>query len=174
MADRLPVSLTVNGARREAEVEPRECLAELLREHLGLTGTHVGCQQGACGACTVLLDGESVRACLMLAVQADGCAVETIEGLAAPGAPLHPVQQALSEQHGLQCGFCTPGVAMTLVELFRRDPAPDATAVREALAGHHCRCTGYQGMIAAALSLTGTHAPSPTPEAHSAKRRPAR
>ncbi len=153
MTERLPVSLQVNGRRVTAEVEPRESLADLLREHLAHTGTHVGCQQGSCGACTVLMNGDSVRACLMLAVQADGSHVETVEGLAPDGGPLHPLQSALSCHHGLQCGFCTPGLQMTLVELLRRNPSPSEADIRTALAGHMCRCTGYQNILEAVRSL---------------------
>jgi carbon-monoxide dehydrogenase small subunit len=155
MTDRLPVSLVVNGQRITATVEPRESLADLLRDHLRYTGTHIGCQQGSCGACTVLMDGNSVRACLMLAIQADGGSIETVEGLAPGDTALHPVQQALSSHHGLQCGFCTPGLQMTVVELLRRNPMPDDTEIRTALAGHMCRCTGYQGILEAVRSMVG-------------------
>lgn len=153
MSETRLIALTVNGRPLQAEADVRESLAALLRDHLGLTGTHIGCQQGACGACTVLVDGQSIRACLMLAVQAHGATVETIEGVAPPGGPLHPIQSALSRCHGLQCGFCTPGIVMTLVELLRCEPRPDETAVRTSLAGHQCRCTGYQPIVAAVLSL---------------------
>jgi len=152
--ERFPISLTVNGTCHSAEVPARLSLADLLREELRLTGTHLGCEHGACGACTVLVDGASVRACLMLAVQADGRNVTTVEGLERAGR-LHPLQQALADHHGLQCGFCTPGVLMTLVELLDASPSPDEAEIRMALAGHHCRCTGYQGMVEAVLSLSG-------------------
>jgi carbon-monoxide dehydrogenase small subunit len=145
--------VTVNGARQERAVEPRLLLSDFLRHELGLTGTHVGCEHGVCGACTVLLDGEAVRSCLMFAVQADGHEVTTVEGLAAvSGDALHPLQAAFREAHGLQCGFCTPGVLMTLVPFLRdhRDgPPPDEREIREALSGNLCRCTGYQNIVAA-------------------------
>jgi carbon-monoxide dehydrogenase small subunit len=131
-------------------VEPRLLLSDFLRHDLELTGTHVGCEHGVCGACTVLLDGEPVRSCLMLAVQADGHAITTVEGLATNGR-LHPVQQAFHEAHGLQCGFCTPGVLMTIVAFLRDNPAADEPAIREALSGNLCRCTGYQSMVDAVL-----------------------
>lgn len=153
MPNRRTVSLAVNGRSVAAVVEPRESLADLLRDHLEHTGTHIGCQQGSCGACTVLMNGDSVRACLMLAVQADGSSIETVEGLAPGDASLHPVQQALSDYHGLQCGFCTPGLQMTLVELLRGNPSPSDAEIRAALAGHICRCTGYQNILEAARSL---------------------
>ena len=152
--ERFPISVTVNGEAHRLDVPARLSLADLLRERLRLTGTHLGCEHGACGACTVLVDGTSARACLMLAVQADGRSITTVEGLERAGR-LHPLQQALSEHHGLQCGFCTPGVLMTLVELLGTSPAPDEAEIRMALAGHHCRCTGYQGMVEAALSVSG-------------------
>ena len=145
------IAVTVNGVRHEAAVEVRLTLADLLRQRLGLTGTHIGCEHGVCGACTVLCDGESVRACLMLAVQAHGREIATVEGLAPDAQRLHPLQQALSTHHGLQCGFCTPGILMTLVELLRENPSPNEEEVRVALSGNLCRCTGYQGIVAAAL-----------------------
>lgn len=153
MHKRLPVCLQINGQPIRAEVEPRESLADLLRDHLLQTGTHLGCQQGSCGACTVLVDGDSVRACLMLAIQADGTRVETVEGLAPLDGPLHPLQEALSRHHGLQCGFCTPGLQMTLIELLRRHPSPQESDIRAALAGHMCRCTGYQNILEAVRSI---------------------
>lgn len=152
--ERFPIAVSVNGTPHRLDVPARLSLADFLREGLRLTGTHLGCEHGACGACTVLVDGASARACLMLAVQADGREVTTVEGLEAAGR-LHPLQQALSNHHGLQCGFCTPGVLMTLVELLDASPLPDEAEIRMALAGHHCRCTGYQGMVQAVLSLTG-------------------
>jgi carbon-monoxide dehydrogenase small subunit len=161
MPDLRHVALTVNGTPRHAEADVRESLASVLRDHLGLTGTHIGCQQGACGACTVLVDGRSVRSCLMLAVQAQGAAVETIEGVAPPDGPLHPIQAALARCHGLQCGFCTPGIVMSLIELTRGEPCLDEAAVRTALAGHHCRCTGYQPILTAVLSLGKGADPAP-------------
>lgn len=152
------VSITVNGRLYERVIDPCLHLADFLRKELGLTGTHIGCEHGVCGACTVLVDGMSVRACLMLALQADGRGVETIEGVAAKDGALHPIQAALSRHHGLQCGYCTPGVVMTLLELAheRRGRALDEAEIRRALSGNLCRCTGYQGMVDAALELFGT------------------
>jgi aerobic-type carbon monoxide dehydrogenase small subunit (CoxS/CutS family) len=154
---RYSIKLTVNGRSYEREVEPRMHLADFLRHELGLTGTHIGCEHGVCGACTVLVDGASARACLMLAAQADGRQVETVEGLSGPGEPLHPIQTALAAHHGLQCGYCTPGVIMTLLELERESAGTklDEPAIRRALAGNLCRCTGYQGIVDAALALFG-------------------
>ena len=151
--ERLPVALLVNGVPHRIEVPTRLSLADALRDELGLTGTHLGCEHGACGACTVLVDGRSVRACLMLAVQADGAAVTTVEGLERDGVP-HPLQASLARHHGLQCGFCTPGVLITLAELLETSPKAEEAEIRMALAGHHCRCTGYQGMVDAVLALT--------------------
>jgi len=142
------ITLTVNGIRHEAEVEPRELLVYVLRERLGLTGTNVGCDTSSCGACTVLIDGESVKSCTMLAVQADGREVTTIEGLAENGS-LHPVQQAFHEQHGVQCGYCTPGMIMATVSLLEERPDPSEDEIRAALEGNLCRCTGYQNIVAA-------------------------
>ena len=142
----LAVSLTVNGSKVERTAEPRLLLSDFLRHELGLGGTHVGCEHGVCGACTVLLDGEAVRSCLLFAVQADGHAVETVEGLAANG-DLHPLQAAFHETHALQCGFCTPGFLMTLVPFLREHPSPSETAIREALSGNLCRCTGYKNIV---------------------------
>jgi carbon-monoxide dehydrogenase small subunit len=138
---------TVNGRPVEREVETRLLLSDLLRHELGLTGTHIGCEHGVCGACTVLLDGEPVRSCLMFAVQADGHEVTTVESLAAPGEALHPIQQAFWESHGLQCGFCTPGFLMTLVEFLEDNPDPSEHEIRTALSGNLCRCTGYQHIV---------------------------
>jgi carbon-monoxide dehydrogenase small subunit len=143
------VSMTVNGAARRATVEPRKTLADTLREDFGLTGTHLGCEHGVCGACTVMVDGAAVRACLMFAVQADGADVVTVEGLT-PGGGLSPVQQAFREEHGLQCGFCTPGFVVSVTAYLRENPAPSEAELRGALSGNLCRCTGYQGIIAAA------------------------
>ena len=143
---------TVNGVRHERTVEPRLLLSDFLRHELGLTGTHVGCEHGVCGACTVLLDGEAVRSCLMFAVQADRHDVATVEGLSdgsGGGDALHPLQAAFREAHGLQCGFCTPGVLMTLVPFLRDHPDPDEREIRAALSGNLCRCTGYQNIVAA-------------------------
>lgn len=144
------VGLTVNGEPREAEVEPRTLLGQLLREHLGLTGTNIGCDTTSCGACTVLLDGESVKSCTVLAAQVDGCEVTTVEGLARDG-QWHPIQTAFHEQHGLQCGYCTPGMMLAAVGYLAENPDPSADDVREALEGNLCRCTGYRNIVAAVL-----------------------
>jgi carbon-monoxide dehydrogenase small subunit len=133
----------VNGVGRPAADDPRRLLSDHLRHDLGLTGTHVGCEHGVCGCCTILFDGAPVRSCLMLAVQAEGHEVTTIEGLAAPGAPLHPVQQAFHECHGLQCGFCTPGFVMSVVGFLKENPNPSAEQIDEGISGNLCRCTGY-------------------------------
>ena len=148
------ISLTVNGARHELEVEPRELLVYVLREQLGLTGTNVGCDTTSCGACTVLLNGESVKSCTLLAVQADGQELTTIEGLAVNG-DLHPVQQAFHEQHGLQCGYCTPGMVLAAVSLIDSGAATDEAAIREGLEGNLCRCTGYHNIVRAVASAAG-------------------
>lgn len=145
------IAITVNGLRHEAAVEPRMLLVYFLREHLGLTGTNVGCDTSSCGACTVLLDGESVKACNLLAVQADGRDVTTVEGLA-NGAELHPVQRAFQQEHGLQCGFCTPGMIMAVVSYLMEHPDPTEADIRHALEGNLCRCTGYQNIVNAALA----------------------
>ena len=151
MNDVRSVALTVNGARHEVEIESRMTLADCLRCGLGLTGTHLGCEHGVCGACTVLVDGRSVRSCLMLAVQARDSRVETVEGLSRDGEPLSTLQQAFQDNHGLQCGFCTAGILMSLVEFLDEKPDPTEAEVREALSGNLCRCTGYQGIVASAL-----------------------
>ena len=143
------VRLTVNGARQRGRVESRTTLADFLREDLGLTGTHLACEHGVCGACTVLVDGRAVRACLMLAVQADGTEVTTVEGIAAPDGTLSPVQQAFMECHGLQCGFCTPGFVVTVTAFLETNPDPTEAEIREGIAGNLCRCTGYQGIVEA-------------------------
>ena len=145
------ISLTVNQKPVSAEVEPRTLLVELLREHLALTKTHVGCDTSQCGACTVLVDGKSVKSCTMLAVEADGSDVTTIEGLAKDG-KLHPMQQAFHEHHGLQCGFCTPGMVISAVDLLKRNREPSETQVREWLEGNICRCTGYHNIVKAVMS----------------------
>jgi carbon-monoxide dehydrogenase small subunit len=145
------ISVTVNGMRRQAEVPVRLTLADFLRQRLELTGTHLGCEHGVCGACTVLLDGRAVRSCLLLAVQANGREVTTVEGLA-PASGLHPLQEAFRDHHGLQCGFCTPGMLTTLVAFLRENPDPTADEVRVAISGNLCRCTGYQGIVDAALA----------------------
>ena len=142
------VRVTVNGEARQGLAEPRTLLADFLRQELGLTGTHVGCEQGVCGACTVRVDGELVRSCLMFAVQAESASIETVEGLAR-GAELHPIQQAFHEEHGLQCGFCTPGLLLATAALLETDPDPSEAEIRWALAGNVCRCTGYVGVVAA-------------------------
>ena len=151
----VPVRVTVNGQVREATVEARLTLADFLRARCHLTGTHLGCEHGACGACTVLVDGAAVRSCLMFAVQADGAEVTTVEGIAAADGTLSPVQAALRECHGLQCGFCTPGFVMTITALLDESPHPDEDEIRDALSGNLCRCTGYQGILAAVRSLAG-------------------
>jgi aerobic-type carbon monoxide dehydrogenase small subunit (CoxS/CutS family) len=155
MSERVAISVTVNGVLRQPEVEPRLNLADFLRDHLRLTGTHIGCEHGVCGACTILFDGATTRSCLMFVVQADGHAITTIEGVASPDGTLHPIQAALSAHHGLQCGYCTPGVVMTLLELQReRAGTPiEEAELRHALSGHLCRCTGYQGIVDAALDV---------------------
>jgi len=147
----LPIHLTVNGKVYQASVEPRLLLSDLLRHELDLTGTHVGCEHGVCGACTVLFDGEPIRSCLMLAVQADGHEVATVEGLAAGPGKLHPLQEAFWKAHALQCGFCTPGILMTLVPFLETNPEPSTAEVREALSGNLCRCTGYQHIVDAVM-----------------------
>jgi aerobic-type carbon monoxide dehydrogenase small subunit (CoxS/CutS family) len=144
--DVIPVELTVNGRAYREEVEPRLLLSDFLRHTLGLTGTHVGCEHGVCGACTVRLDGVAVRSCLLLAVQADGCAVETVEGLASNG-ELHPLQQAFREHHALQCGFCTSGILMTSTELVERGEPVSRDEIVDLLSGHLCRCTGYEPIV---------------------------
>jgi aerobic carbon-monoxide dehydrogenase small subunit len=145
----IPVEIRVNGAPRKADVEPRLLLVQFLREACGLTGTHVGCETGVCGACTVLVDGESVKSCTMFAVQADGSEVTTVEGLAQDG-KLHPVQEGFWECHGLQCGYCTPGMIMSVVQLLERNASPTRDEIRHALDGNLCRCTGYLHILDAA------------------------
>jgi aerobic carbon-monoxide dehydrogenase small subunit len=142
------IAVTVNGVRHEQEVEPRQLLVYFLREQLGLTGTNVGCDTSSCGSCTVLLDGESVKSCTVLAVQADGAGITTIEGLASNG-ELHPVQRAFHEQHGLQCGYCTPGMVLATVSLLEEHPNPSEEEIRDLLEGNLCRCTGYQNIVRA-------------------------
>ncbi len=149
------ITVDVNGAEYTREVEHRLTLADFLRHHVDLTGTHLGCEHGVCGACTVLIDGMSMRSCLMLAVQAAGRKVTTVEGLA-EGGELNRLQNAFWERHGLQCGFCTPGILMSLTELLRDNPAPSEEDVREVLSGHLCRCTGYQNIVAAALDAAAS------------------
>jgi carbon-monoxide dehydrogenase small subunit len=142
------ISLTVNGTRRDLDVEPRRLLVQAIRDDIGLTGTHVGCDTSQCGACTVHVDGRAVKSCAMLAVQADGASVTTIEGMA-DGDTLHPLQQAFWEKHGLQCGFCTPGMIMAAADLLARNPDPTDDEIRHAIEGNICRCTGYQNIVAA-------------------------
>jgi aerobic carbon-monoxide dehydrogenase small subunit len=146
---RVDVSVRVNGRDERRTVEPRLLLSDFIRHELGLTGTHVGCEHGVCGACTVLLDGETVRSCLLFAVQADGAEITTVEGLAPGPDQLHPVQQAYWESHGLQCGFCTPGFLITTIALLRENPHPTDQEIREGLSGNLCRCTGYQNIVKA-------------------------
>jgi aerobic carbon-monoxide dehydrogenase small subunit len=145
------IVVTVNGRHHEATVQVRVTLVDFLRHQLGLTGTHVGCEHGVCGACTVLFDGRAARACLMFAVQADEHQVVTIEGIAAGGEDLHPLQAAFRDHHGLQCGFCTPGFLITLLEFLQNNPSPTEEEARDAISGNLCRCTGYQGIVAATL-----------------------
>ena len=146
------VSVTVNGTRHSREVEPRQLLVYFLREQLGLTGTHVGCDTSQCGACTILLDGVAVKSCTILAVQVDGADIKTIEGYAEPNGKLHPIQQAFWEEHGLQCGFCTPGMVIAIDQLLRDNPSPTEAQVRRGIDGNLCRCTGYQNIVKSALS----------------------
>ena len=155
MPDTIPVTFTVNGETVRVSVEARKTLADALREDLALTGTHVGCEHGVCGACTVLVDGTAVRACLLFAVQLDGAEITTIEGLSPADGSLSPVQEAFRNCHGLQCGFCTPGFVVTLTALLAENPAPTDDELRHGLAGNLCRCTGYQGIVAAAREAAG-------------------
>ena len=148
MADLAPVRLIVNGQAREGRCETRKLLVDFLREDLGLTGTHVGCEHGLCGACTVLVNGEAARSCLMLALQADGVELLTIEGLSTDGT-LHPLQEAFHDHHGLQCGFCTPGMLLTALDLLQTNPRPTEVEIRQGLSAVLCRCTGYQGIVKA-------------------------
>jgi aerobic-type carbon monoxide dehydrogenase small subunit (CoxS/CutS family) len=151
VSDTRRITLRVNGASHTAEVETRVHLADFLRQSLGLTGTHLGCEHGVCGACTIIVDGRAVRSCLMLAVQAEGAEVETVEGLGTIES-LSPLQKAFSKYHGLQCGFCTPGMLMSLEAFLRANPQPNAAEIGEAISGNICRCTGYQGIVEAALA----------------------
>jgi len=148
------ITLNVNGAARTAEVEPRALLAYVLRDELDLTGTHIGCDTSQCGACTVLIDGHAMKSCTVLAVQAEGKAIRTIEGLSQDG-DLHPLQQAFWDKHGLQCGFCTPGLIMTAVDLLSQNPEPSEAEIRHAIEGNLCRCTGYQNIVAAIQAAAG-------------------
>src|SRR5688500_13113920 len=159
---KVAIKVNVNGVERAAEVEPRLLLVHFLREHLRLTGTHIGCDTSHCGACTVLLDGDNVKSCTVLAVQADGRAVTTIEGVAT-GSALHPLQEAFWNNHALQCGYCTPGMVMSALALLARTPAPDENAVRHAIAGNLCRCTGYQFIVDAVLEAAARTRSAPAP-----------
>ncbi|MER3544640.1 MAG: carbon monoxide dehydrogenase [Chloroflexota bacterium] len=150
---KLPVSITVNGVTHTHEVEPRLLLVHYLRDVLGLTGTNIGCDTSQCGACTVIMDGQAVKSCTVLAVQADGSTILTVEGLAQDG-QLHPLQEAFWEKHGLQCGFCTPGMIMTAYDLLQRNPHPTEAEIRHGLEGNLCRCTGYQNIVAAVQYAT--------------------
>jgi carbon-monoxide dehydrogenase small subunit len=152
------IELTINGRRHAGSVESRMSLSDFLRTDAGYTGVHVGCEHGVCGACTVIVDGKAVRSCLMLAVQVNGAEVTTVEGLAAQDGTLHPVQQAMRDEHGLQCGFCTPGVLMTMAALTGGEQKPDEETLLAALSGHICRCTGYQGIRRAARKLAAGEA----------------
>jgi carbon-monoxide dehydrogenase small subunit len=154
MAGRVPISVTVNGQLHAGEVEPRQLLVHFLRDTLGLTGTHVGCDTSNCGACTVHLDGDAVKSCTVLTVQADGAEVTTIEGMGSEG-DLHPLQEAFWEHHGHQCGYCTPGMIMAGADLIAKNPSPSEEEVREALAGNLCRCTGYHNIVKAVMSAAG-------------------
>ena len=151
MSETRTIVIEVNGVTYTREAAVRYTLADFLRQELGLTGTHLGCEHGVCGACTVLMDGRSIRACLTLAVQADGHNITTVEGIAPGPDTLHPLQEAFRDKHGLQCGFCTPGMLITLLEFLRDNPNPGADEVRVAISGNLCRCTGYQGIVEAAL-----------------------
>lgn len=154
------VSIEVNGVLRTAQVEPRTTLVDFLREGLGLTGTHVGCEHGVCGACSVLLDGEPVRSCCMFAVQADGLAVTTVEGLAPERGRLSRIQDSFCEKHALQCGYCTPGMLIACHALLQRNPCPDEAQIRDAISGNLCRCTGYQQIVDAVKHATGQEDPA--------------
>ena len=165
------ITLTVNGTVHERTVSVRRSLADFLREDLGLTGTHLGCEHGVCGACTVLSNGRPIRSCLMFAVQADGAQIETVEGLAS-GDELHPIQQAFWDEHGLQCGFCTPGILMTVRAFLERQPNPTREQIREALAGNLCRCTGYTNIVNAvekAAAVLRAATPSAAPDSPAAR-----
>jgi carbon-monoxide dehydrogenase small subunit len=153
------IELSINGRRQQGTVEGRTLLSDFLRVDAGYTGVHVGCEHGVCGACTVIVDGLAVRSCLMLAVQADRCEVTTVEGLAVDENSLHPIQKAMREEHALQCGFCTPGVVMTLAAQMRGSEASDAETLLASMSGHVCRCTGYQGIRRAILKLAGEKQP---------------
>ena len=150
------ITMTVNGAARHGRAEARKTLADFIRENLGLTGTHLGCEHGVCGACTILLDGEAVRSCLIFAVQAEGADIPTIEGIGPADGSLGPVQEAFRQEHGLQCGFCTPGFVVSVQAFLERNPTPTLDEIKEGLSGNLCRCTGYQGIIRAVQRASGT------------------
>ena len=152
---RVRIKLTLNGRALSAEAEPRLLLSDFLRHSLGATGTHVGCEHGVCGCCTVLIDGSAVRSCLTLAMQVEGRDVHTVESLAAPDGTLNPLQQAFQNHHALQCGFCTPGILMSFTDYLKRNPQPSEAGVREVLSGHLCRCTGYAGIVSALMEAAG-------------------
>ena len=161
MSQKLPIRLTVNGRTCEGIAQPRKLLVDFLREDLGLTGTHVGCEHGICGACTILVNGSPARSCLMFAVQANGAELRTVEGLQTAAGQLHPLQEAFREQFGVQCGFCTPGFLMTACDLLENGDVGTEQAVREGLSGHICRCTGYQGIVDAVCAAAKTPARTP-------------
>lgn len=156
MTDKRSIELTVNGKRYEGSAEARVILADFLRDELDLTGTHLGCEHGVCGACTVLVDGEAVRSCLLLAVQAEGHDVQTVEGLASEDGALHPIQEAFAQDHALQCGFCTPGFLMAIAEYLEEEPDPQEEDIRKRLSGNLCRCTGYQNIVSAVKNAAAT------------------
>ena len=160
------IEVQVNGTARRSTVEPRLTLADFLRERCHLTGTHLGCEHGVCGACTVLVDGEAVRSCLVFAVQADGASVTTIEGIAGPDGELSPVQAAFRDHHGLQCGFCTPGFVLSATAFLRDNPSPTDDEIRDGLSGNLCRCTGYQGILNAIRAAATTPPETPLPSPH--------
>ena len=156
----MQISVTVNGVKHQSDVEPRTLLVHYVRETLGLTGTNIGCDTSSCGACTLHVDGESVKSCTMLAVQADGASVQTIEGLAAADGTLHPMQESFRQNHGLQCGYCTPGMVMAAVGLLNENPNPSEAEVREGLEGNLCRCTGYHNIVKAVLACASEGVPA--------------
>lgn len=157
MNQAIAITLTVNRQAYTRTIEPRLLLSDFIRHELGLTGTHVGCEHGVCGACTILVDGEPMRSCLMFAVQSDGHELTTVEGLATDEQHLHPLQAAFQQAHGLQCGFCTPGFLMTLIAFLKENPQPNEDEIRTAIAGNLCRCTGYQNIVAAVKLAAASH-----------------
>ena len=162
----LTITVIVNGQPQTRTIEPRLLLSDFLRQDLGLTGTHVGCEHGVCGACTILCDGEPARSCIMLAAQADGHEVRTVESLSGPNGELNPLQEAFRQAHGLQCGFCTPGILMTLTAFLRDQPNPDEAAIREAISANLCRCTGYQHIVHAVQIATGARSTDGDRDSH--------